>query len=178
KLRLARGQETVEREYVIDVHTRNLASSATEVLHNLANEKNIKSLTSLLSDGDIETTYYSAENFAESKQDFYGYRWEHAQTMSVLRFNPGTPKEFAGWFTSLQVQYRDDAGDWQNVEQLQIAPAINFDNSQWLKGIGINHTLTFAPVTTKSIRIIGAAGGVERDSFNGGGREFYTAIAS
>lgn len=177
KLRLSSGQKTVEREYVIRVHTKNLASTATEVLHNLTNEKNIKSLTHLLSDGDIETTYYSAENSAVSKQDFYGYRWAQPQTISVLRFNSGTPKEFSGWFTSLQVQYRDDAGDWQNVQQLQIMPAMNFDNSQWLKGIGINHTLSFAPVTTSAIRIIGAAGGVERDSFNGGGREFYSAIS-
>lgn len=177
KLRLSSGQKTVEHEYIIKVHTKNLASTATEVLHNLTNEKNIASLTRLLSDGNIETTYYSAENSGVSKQDFYGYRWEQAQTISALRFNPGTPKEFSGWFTSLRVQYVDGAGAWQDVQQLQMAPAMNFDNSQWLKGIGINHTLSFTPVTTNAVRIIGAAGGVERDSFNGGGREFYTAIS-
>lgn len=177
KLRLAREQKTVEHEYLIHVHTTNLAHTATEVLHNINDPQKGESLAQILRDGQFETTYYSIENAVTNKQDFYGYRWAQPQTISALRFNPGTPKEFAGWFTSLQVQYRDDAGDWQNVEQLQIAPAINFDNSQWLKGIGINHTLSFAPVTTKSIRIIGAAGGVERDSFNGGGREFYTAIS-
>jgi hypothetical protein len=177
KLRLSSGKKTVEHEYVINVHTKNLAPVANEVLHNLTGAENSGQLNQVLRDGNIETTYYSAENSAVSKQDFYGYRWEQAQNISVLRFNPGTPKEFSGWFTSLRVQYLDNSGAWQDVQQLQIVPAINFDNSQWLKGIGINHTLSFVPVITNAIRIIGAAGGVERDHFNGGGREFYTAIS-
>jgi len=177
KLRLSNGKKAVEQEYILNVHSRNLAFSAVEILHNLTAASTIKTLTQSLRDDDLDTTYYSAENSAVNKEDFYGYRWAQAQTISTLRFNPGTPKEFAGWFTSLRVQYVDDAGRWQDVQQLDIAPAMNFDNSQWLKGIGINHTLSFAPVTTNAIRIIGAAGGVERDSFNGGGREFYTAIS-
>ncbi len=177
QLRLSDGNKTVKREYVIHVRTKNLALSAAEVLHNLAGTGPVKSLTQMLRDGDTTSTYYSTEGAKVSKQDFYGYRWALPQTISVLRFNPGTPNEFAGWFTALHVQYRDETGDWQDVKKMQITPAMNFDNSQWLKGIGISHTLSFAPVTTTAIRIIGAAGGVERDSFNGGGREFYTSIS-
>ena len=54
---------------------------------------------------------------------------------------------------------------------------MDFDNSQWLKGAYIEHVLNIEPVSTSAIRIIGNAGGVEKDARNGGGRSYYTAIS-
>jgi hypothetical protein len=92
-------------------------------------------------------------------------------------FNPGLPEEWGGWFTSLEVQYKDADGTWKNADLLSIAPGIDFDNTQWLKGAYIDHSLSIDPVTTKAIRIIGNAGGIEQDARNGGERKFYTAIS-
>jgi hypothetical protein len=54
---------------------------------------------------------------------------------------------------------------------------MNFENSQWLKGAYIDHSLTFEPVTTTAIRIVGDAGGIEQDERNGGERRFYSAAS-
>ena len=82
-----------------------------------------------------------------------------------------------GWFTSLAVEYRDETGRWRRARLNGISPQLNFDNTQWLKGAYIDHSLSLEPVTTRAVRIIGAAGGIERDARNGGGRHFYTAIS-
>ena len=58
-----------------------------------------------------------------------------------------------------------------------IEPRPDLDNSQWLKGAFIDHVLTIEPVTTRAIRLIGDAGGIEQDERNGGERRFYTAIS-
>ena len=54
---------------------------------------------------------------------------------------------------------------------------MNFDPTQWLKGAFIDHSLSIEPVTTRAIRIIGDAGGIERDERNGGGVRYFTAIS-
>ena len=54
---------------------------------------------------------------------------------------------------------------------------MNFDNSQWLKGAYIDHSLSFEPVMTTGIRIIGHAGGIKQDERNGGELRFYSAIS-
>jgi hypothetical protein len=172
------GKSVAEQNYIIQVHSPNLAVNAGTVLHNLKDPNKIKQLVALIRDGDTSgATYYSNELAVEPKQDFYGYEWSQPQTISVIRFNPGYPQEFGGWFTSLRVEYLDSSGGWVPVNSVSITPMINFDNSQWLKGMGINHSLVFPPVTTQAIRIYGAAGGVEKDKFNGGGKEFYTSIS-
>ena len=97
--------------------------------------------------------------------------------IATVVYNPGLPEEWGGWFTSLDVEYLDETGAWRSVENLAISPALDFDNSQWLKGSWIDHALTFEPVETTAIRIIGDAGGIEQDERNGGERRFYTAIS-
>lgn len=54
---------------------------------------------------------------------------------------------------------------------------MSFENTQWLKGSYIDHSLTFKPIKTTALRIIGNAGGIEQDDRNGGERRFYTAIS-
>ena len=97
--------------------------------------------------------------------------------MSTLVYNPGMPEEWGGWFTSLEVQYQDEAGEWRTAQLLSIEPGLDFDHSQWLKGAYIDQSLTIDPVKTRAIRIIGDAGGIEQDARNGGERRHYTAIS-
>ena len=131
----------------------------------------------MFSGGRRTETYYSRAEDGDPRVNWYGYAWEAAQNVATLVYNPGLPEEWGGWFTSLRVEYRDASGAWQAVEGLSISPTMNFDNSQWLKGAYIDHSLSFQPVTTTAIRIIGDAGGIEQDQRNGGERRFYTAIS-
>ncbi len=54
---------------------------------------------------------------------------------------------------------------------------MDFENTQWLKGAYIDHSMSIEPVSTTAIRIIGNAGGIEQDERNGGERRYYTAIS-
>ena len=163
------------QDYRIRVLSRNLAPDAAEILHN-------PSFTAddieWIRDGDRrQRTYYNRAPDGQPRRNWYGYRWDEAQTVGTLVYNPGIPEEWGGWFTSLQVEYRDADGAWRRVRGLQIVPPLDFENSQWLKGSWIDYSLSFEPVTTHAIRIIGDAGGIEQDERNGGERRFYTAIS-
>jgi len=167
--------EVRQQAYTIRVHGRNLAPDAAEVLHN---ESSSRDDIELIRDGDPRSgTYYDRAPDLRPRMNWYGYRWDEPQTISTIVYNPGLPEEWGGWFTSLAVEYLDSEGAWQGVTRLAIRPAMNFDNSQWLKGAYIDHSLSFEPVTTTGIRIIGNAGGIEQDERNGGERRFYTAIS-
>ena len=55
---------------------------------------------------------------------------------------------------------------------------MNLDNSQWLKSNFINYEISFTPVKTNGIRIIGLAGGVPKDEANAHlGLQYYTSIS-
>ena len=80
-------------------------------------------------------------------------------------------------YAALQEGYLDEAGVWRTAKSLTISPPLDLDNSQWLKGSWIDHALSFEPVETTAIRIIGDAGGIDQDERNGGERRYYTAIS-
>jgi len=169
------GDERRAQEYVIRVHARNLAPDAAEILHNPSPSSDE---IEWIRDGDRKSrTYFNRAPDGQPRRNWYGYRWEDTRTVRTLVYNPGIPEEWGGWFTSLQVEYRDGDGRWRPVGNLSISPALDFDNSQWLKGAWIDYSLNFDPVTTDAIRIIGDAGGIEQDERNGGERRYYTAIS-
>lgn len=166
---------TRRQGYTIRVFSDNLARDAMEILHN---ESPTPDDIGLIRDGDHKgSTYYNRAADGAPRLNWYGYRWSRARSVATVVFNPGLPEEWGGWFTSLNVEYRDEKGEWRPVENLAIDPAMDFDNSQWLKGAWIDHALSFRPVTTTAIRIIGSAGGIEQDARNGGERRYYTAIS-
>lgn len=163
------------QDYTVRVHGENLAKSATTIIHN-----------GVIADLDIEVvrdgnnrsvTLYSHGSAAQPHIDYYGYAWPESQSISALVFNPGMPREFSGWFTSLQVEHMNSSGEWQAVEGLVIAPEMDFDNTQWLKGSYIDHTLSFTPLTTRAIRIIGQAGGIVPDALSGEELRYNTSIS-
>jgi hypothetical protein len=169
------GKEVRKKDYTIRVHGQNLARSAIQVLRNDSpTEDDIEWIRDGSARGE---TYYSRAEDGEPRVNWYGYAWESAQSVATVIYNPGLPEEWGGWFTSLKVEYRDAHGAWRGVEGLSVSPAMNFENSQWLKGAYIDHSLTFEPVTTTAIRIVGDAGGIEQDERNGGERRFYTAAS-
>jgi len=169
------GSVARRQAYTIHVFGENLAPRAAAVL---TNGSPTPDDIELIRDGERKLrTYYNRAPDAEPRLNWYGYSWEHPQRIATVVYNPGLPEEWGGWFTSLTVEYLDDNGAWRSVENLATSPAMDFDNSQWLKGSWIDHALTFEPIETTAIRIIGDAGGIEQDERNGGERRYYTAIS-
>ena len=180
------GEAERRGDFAIRVHGENLASSATGILHNGIDGIEAVRDGQVVENPDIEVirdgtrrgqTYYNRAPDARPRVNYYGYAWDEPQTVSTLVYNPGMPEEWGGWFTSLEVQYQDEAGEWRTVQLLSIEPGLDFDNSQWLKGAYIDQSLAIEPVTTRAIRIIGDAGGIEQDARNGGEKRHYTAIS-
>jgi hypothetical protein len=175
QIEVARGDKLAGQDYAFRVFGDNLAEAAVAIL---SNDAQAGDKLEVIRDGRARgSTYYNRAPDSEPRVNYYGYAWSEPQTIGTLVYNPGLPEEWGGWFTSLEVEYLDAEGQWQQASLLSIDPRINFDNSQWLKGAYIDHALDIEPVTTTAIRIIGNAGGVEKDARNGGGKSHYTAIS-
>ncbi len=168
---LKQHKESVQQTYQINVFQPNLAPFAKQVISNSASIDDKGTKLNIIADGKYGLkdglthgqTYYSKSEQSADKTDFYGYLWDEPQAISTLVFNPGYTTEYAGWFTSLSVEYLNPDGDWQGVDELVTNPKINFDNDKYLKGKYINHSLSFKKIQTQGIRIIGRAGGVQPD---------------
>ncbi len=175
RLQVGSGSEVRQQDFTIRVYGENLALSASKILNN---ESSTNDEIEVIRDRERRgATYYNRAPDAQPRVNWYGYSWDEEQTISTIVYNPGLPEEWGGWFTSMEVEYQDSAGQWNKANLLSLQPDLDFENTQWLKGAYIDHSLTIEPVTTNAIRIIGDAGGIEQDERNGGERRFYTAIS-
>jgi hypothetical protein len=106
--------------------------------------------------------------------DHYGYEWATPRTIGLLSFHSGSLEEVGGWFTSLDVEYRDAAGAWARVRALAVDPPLATSKGPFDKPHFVERLLVFEPVTTTAIRLIGDAGTAEhwRDP-----PTFFTSIA-
>lgn len=157
----------------IVVHTKNLANSAQKILVEPASpDKSIE----IIRDGSIQQTYYSARNTGSRRLNYYGYKWNQPQETSAICYNAGMPQEFGGWFTSFYVEFLKN-GEWREVENMNIVPDMNLANFQWLKPSQMDYEISFKPVETTGIRIIGKNGGVRPDGASAETKiEYYTSI--
>jgi hypothetical protein len=104
------------------------------------------------------SVFYSIATKSKTpKVDYYGYEWDDSQTMDMIVFNTGGMEEFGGWFTSLNVQYKNAEGKWISVEKQIIQPKLPETDIIFFQPHFAEYILTFQPVTTNSIRIIGDA---------------------
>ena len=168
--------KTIKTETIdFTVHSKNLASTASKILFNKnSTEKDIE----IIRDGNNDKTYYSTKKDDKQEIDFYGYLWDKPQTISAIIYNCGVPNEFFGWFTSFDIEYLNPKGEWRKVNSKHIYPEMNLENNQWLKPNFIDYDVNFEAVETKAIRIIGKAGGIEKDAGNAHlGMEYKTAIS-
>ena len=58
-------------------------------------------------DGAGSVFYSLAAKTKIPKVDYYGYEWSEPQTIDMMAFHAGGMEEFGGWFTSLNVQYKN-----------------------------------------------------------------------
>jgi hypothetical protein len=152
------------------IHSENMAGKASEIIFNQnAIDRDIE----VIRDGSTDKTYYSKKEGESRELDYYGYIWNEPVEISALSYNNGVPHENSGWFTSFDVEYLDES-KWVKIENLNISPKMNLENSQWLKPNFIDYDISFAPLISKGIRIIGLAGGLPEESPNS---QYYTSIS-
>ncbi|MCU4163726.1 ADP-ribosylglycohydrolase family protein [Carboxylicivirga caseinilyticus] len=164
----------IERKVHLNVFDNNKALTASEILFNTTStNKDIE----VIRDGNDRTGYMSLKNNHEQATDYYGYLWDEPQSISTLIYNNGKPGEFYGWFTDFRIEYLEDK-EWKEVDEKKIYPELNTDNNQWMKPAYQDFTIQFDTIQTRGIRIIGHAGGIEKDAANAHlGIEYATSIS-
>ncbi len=120
------------------------------------------------------STFYSIEGHGSPKRDYYGYAWGNPQVIGLLGYHTGAVEENGGWFTSLNVEYLDDGGNWKPVQGLLVSPPLPPGRLPFNKPHFVEHLLAFRPVKTTAIRIIGDAGGTVHWHSK---RTFFTSIS-
>lgn len=174
--------KTIQREFILHVHSENIALKADSVIANVRTLNDAvldscwytfgKSLyaksVDVINDGKISgpgSVFYSLAAKARlPKVDYYGYYWHNARTTNQIALFTGGMEEFGGWFTSLNVQYLDDDGMWTAVKNQNITPALPAHSPVFFQPHYARYFISFDPVTTKGIRIIGDA--VVQDHWN------------
>ncbi|HLO92034.1 MAG TPA: ADP-ribosylglycohydrolase family protein [Lentimicrobium sp.] len=174
-LQLDNGKVKTSRTFNLTVRSENIAPAADTIYANVRH-LNAKVLDScwhtfgfslyandvnVINDGRTGgpgSVFYSlAAKTKIPKVDYYGYGWKTPQTISSLVFNTGGMEEFGGWFTSLNVQYLNDAGKWMPVDPITIDPPLPVSDIVFIQPHFAEYMISFKPVTTKGIRIIGDA---------------------
>jgi hypothetical protein len=91
------------------------------------------------------------------KVDYFGYGWDTPQNVGAMGFHIGAVEENGGWFSSLIVQYRNEQGQWANADNLRITPPLSDPDDIYRQPHFIEYYITFDPVNTTAVRIIGDA---------------------
>jgi len=177
-LQVRQGDKKAVGKFVIEVTGKNLAPAASKILSNVMKINTATrdllwhSVPQSLYADNIEVirdgvtkgkgaTYFSIDGTTLPKSDYYGYEWTTPQDIARLTYYTGAMEEIAGWFTSLNVEYLDDAGKWKPVDKLVTTPALIGGNQPYNKPHFVEYTMSFKPVKTTAIRMIGDAGGGE-----------------
>jgi hypothetical protein len=177
-LEIRQGEEEVRRGFQLVVRGQNLAPGASRVIASLpetsAEKRDAMWLTVALSlyTEDVEvirnekrlgdgSTFYSISDDTAKQEDYFGYQWAEPQTVGLLGLHTGSVEENGGWFTSLNVEYLGQGGDWRPVEDLHIDPPLMPGEERFNKPHFIEYLLAFKPIETQAIRVRGNAGGVE-----------------
>lgn len=174
-LQLDNGKEKITHDFNLLVRGTNFAPTADTILANVRqlNElvldscwytfgksmyaKNVEVINDGKIDGPGSVFYSLAAKANIPKVDYYGYGWKTPQKISMMALHTGCLEEFGGWFTSLNVQYLNDAGKWTPVENTSITPPLPETDIVFFQPHFAEYVISFDPVETKAIRIIGDA---------------------
>ncbi|MCF8379308.1 MAG: ADP-ribosylglycohydrolase family protein [Bacteroidales bacterium] len=174
-LQLDNGSNKIVRNFKLLVRNKNIAPVADTILANVRN-LNVAVLDScwytfgkpmyalnveVINDGKTNgpgSVFYSLDAKSKTpKVDYYGYGWKSPQKISMLAFHTGCLEEFGGWFTSLNVQYKNKSGQWVPVEKISIEPALPETDIVFFQPHFVEYVISFATIETNAIRIIGDA---------------------
>lgn len=85
------------------------------------------------------------------RTDWYGYEWTEPRTVSAVALTTGFQEETTGWFESLTVEYRDEAGGW-----------VTAGHSPSGQAHFAEYVIRFPAVKTRAIRVGGPVGMVPK----------------
>jgi ADP-ribosylglycohydrolase len=172
-LQLESGKINITRDFNLLVRSTNFASTADTILANVRklNEavldscwytfgksmyaKNVNVINDGKTSGAGSVFYSLAAKTKLPKVDYYGYGWKTPQKISMMALHTGCLEEFGGWFTSLNVQYQNEAGKWTPVEKITITPALPATDIVFFQPHFVEYVISFPTIETKAIRIIG-----------------------
>jgi len=174
-LQIDNGKEKIARDFNLLVRGTNIASTADTILANVRelNEKvldscwytfgkpmyakSVDAINDGITTGAGSVFYSLAAKTKIPKVDYYGYGWKIPQKISMLTLHTGCLEEFGGWFTSLNVQFLNEAGKWIPVEKTSITPPLPETDIVFFQPHFVEYVISFNQVETKAIRIIGDA---------------------
>jgi hypothetical protein len=177
EIEIKHNDQRISRVFKIRVREKNLAPEADNILANIRHTNaarrdslwltvghslytnNIESIRDGITHGD-GSTFYSIDNTVGPKTDYYGYEWKDKKEISLLSLHIGAMEEMSGWFISLAVEYKNDNGEWTRIEELQMTPPLIDGTAPYNKPHFVEYLISFDPIMTNAIRIIGEAGGV------------------
>ncbi len=175
KIQISNGKKSISKDFELLVRNSNIAAAATSVLANVSTlnkavldscwttfgksmyAKNVDIIRDGKLNGEGSVFYSIAAEAKVPKVDYYGYEWKEDQTIDMMAFHTGGMEEFGGWFTSLNVQYKNDEGKWVAVEKTDINPPLPKTDIIFFQPHFVEYIISFQPVKTKAIRIIGDA---------------------
>jgi hypothetical protein len=167
--------KTASQKFNLVVRGANLAKNANKILANVR-ETNVavrdamwltvgyslySNSVNVINDGvrlGNGSTFYSITEGTKDKVDYYGYEWDESKNVGLIGYHMGSMEESGGWFTSLDVEYKDANGKWKSVEGLIVLPELLPNEEPFNKAHFVEYLLAFKPIETKAIRIIGDAG--------------------
>jgi len=174
-VQLDNGEKFLKKDFELLVRSGNISGEANKVLANVysLNEAVLDSCwttfgksiyaknVEVIRDGNISgagSVFYSLAAKAKiPKVDYYGYEWKEERDIDMLVFNTGGMEEFGGWFTSLNVQYKNEEGKWVSVQKSTFNPPLPKTDIVFFQPHFAEHVISFEPIKTTAIRIIGDA---------------------
>lgn len=178
-IKITDNTESLEGKYNIIVRGKNLTEDAAEVLANVKNTDTelrdsfwltvshglyANDVEKIIRDGNKlgeGSTFYSLINDKNKKTDYYGYRWDNPVDIGVIALHTGSVEEMGGWFNTLDVEYMNESGKWVKADGVKISPSLPPAEHRFIRPNFVEYILTFKPVNTKAVRIIGEAGGLQ-----------------
>jgi len=175
KIELSHLQKSISKEFELVVRNTNIASGADTIYANVRtlNEAVLDSCwytfgkpmyaknVEVIRDGKVRgegSVFYSlAAKSRIPKVDYFGYGWSSTQDIDMIAFHTGCMEEFGGWFTSLNVQYMNEEGKWVPVTNQSFNPELPKTDIVYYQPHFVEYLISFDPVKTKAIRIIGDA---------------------
>ncbi len=183
------GKTSAVRDFVLIVRPANLAPSATKVLSRVSqvNPKDFEQFgltgplplladsVEVIRDGKTSgegSTFNSLALGMVMEKDYYGYEWDSPQRIGLIGFHTGIMESDGGWFLNLNAEYQAPDGTWKEVKGLSIDPPLVPGRNPEDKPHWVEYLLSFDPVETKAIRILGD----RKDQREGAEKRGWTSI--
>jgi ADP-ribosylglycohydrolase len=172
-LSLSDGKKTINKDFELIVRGKNIAPEADSIIANVR-KTNTELLyktwitfgkpiyaenVNVINDGNIRgdgSVFYSLATEANiPKVDYFGYHWNEKRNIAMIAFNVGCMEEFGGWYSDVNIQYKDENGHWKDVGKYKVTPELPKTDIVFIQAHFVEYLFEFEPVLTDEIRIIG-----------------------